>query len=487
MGRATLATSAILMAWLPVACDGSAVSTSPESVTRAVRTEAVDKTIRVGVLIDNGSPAKANFTNAALLAESQINAGLTAANSIFNLDVIVGYYGAGTGGQTQRTKAIELVNTSNVHGVVSDVSGAINGLTGSVSVNRLNYESPSAINHKIPVTCYQCSSAFFNDPAQTDLGFKDPDNWLWRTFFNARFESAVQVRLVLNRANNGDFNGDGKTKIVVYYDVGHQSAADTFTGLMDQIYGSIPHSVERIAKFFPSSPTTRAGELNKVFDNHNESTGLDDGAPDSIYLAFLPQNFAESLGDYSSYAISPKPPATANNGARRDFLLGTLVANGGEGLEGNSVRVVAASASGQAFLSSYRAANGNQNPELTASFMYDAIAAQTLAVLTAAAQNEDNQGNLDGLTPEQLRGGFALLSNPAGTLVGATPAGFETASKEIKSHKAINYDGAASSMDLRASDGEMFPEQVHWVIQGGQFVEFEAYGCDPSHPTCSSL
>jgi len=56
------------------------------------------------------------------------------------------------------------------------------------------------------VTCYQCSSAFFNDPNQTDKGFGDPDNWLQRTFFNATFESAVQVQLVVNRDNHGDFN-----------------------------------------------------------------------------------------------------------------------------------------------------------------------------------------------------------------------------------------------------------------------------------------
>jgi hypothetical protein len=94
--------------------------------------------IRIGALVDDASPAKVNFTAAANLAETQVNQGLAAAHSDYVVDVVVGYYGGGTG-KTQATRTIDLVNIDGVHGIVSDVSGAPNGATGTVAVNRLNY------------------------------------------------------------------------------------------------------------------------------------------------------------------------------------------------------------------------------------------------------------------------------------------------------------------------------------------------------------
>ena len=88
---------------LALACDPSA-----EDIASPVQQAVHDRTIRIGVLIDDASPAKANFTAAATLAERQINEGLTAAHSDFAVDVIVGYYG-GTTGKTQATRTIDLV------------------------------------------------------------------------------------------------------------------------------------------------------------------------------------------------------------------------------------------------------------------------------------------------------------------------------------------------------------------------------------------
>jgi hypothetical protein len=443
----------LLLALLPIACT---------------------ETIRIGVLVDDASPAKANFTAAATLAETQINAGLAAARSQFQVQVIVGSYG-GTTGKTQATRAIDLINLDDVHGIVSDVSGAADGPTGTVAVNRLNYESPLRIDHQVPVTCYQCSSAFFNDSSQSDLGFKDPENWLWRTFFNASFESAVQVQLVVNRPSQGDSNGDGYLKISVYYDGGHLSAATTMAGLLDALPAG-PHAVKLVQKLLPSTAASRAAELAAVLDS-----APDGHPPDAVYLAFLPQNAPESLADYSA-APAPKPPATANNGVRRDFLLPTLLASGGEGLHGSSVRVVAASSSGQGFLSSFQAASGGARPELTASFLYDAIAVQALGVLQAAGPGQ----TLGHLTPQAIRDAIGLINQPDGKPVEASANGFEHAAQAIRHHKRINYDGAASPADLTPV-GEMYPDLVHWQIQGGQFVEFEGYRCDPAHPNCTAL
>jgi hypothetical protein len=418
------------------------------------------ETIRVGVLIDSTSPARASFRAAAELAERQLNDGLSAAHSKFRVDVVISEFAAGQA----VANAINLVNVDDVHAIVSDISG------NTAGVNGLNYESPSRINHHVVVTCYQCSSAFFNDPTQANPGFADKDNWLFRTFFNATFESAVQVQLVLNRANQGDFDNDGFLKIVVYYDAFHLSAATTMPGILDALRAG-PHSVELIAKTIPSTEASRASELAAVFD-----TAPDGHAPDAVYLAFLPQNAPESLGDYTAQVVSPKPPAQANNGVRRDFLLPSLLGAGGAGLEGSSVRVVANSPSGELFRKAFGRATAGQTPELTSSFLYDAVVAPTLAGLVAGAGG--------AVTPERLRAKMGSFNDPKGKLIRPSCDDFAKAAQQIAKYKAINYDGASSPLDL-TPEGEMYPDLVHWQIQGGRFVELEAYRCDPQHALCS--
>jgi hypothetical protein len=60
---------------------------------------------------------------------------------------------------------------------------------------------------------------------------------------------------------------------------------------------------------------------------------------------------------------------------------------------------------------------------------------------------------------------------------------FQTAALRIRKQRPIDYDGAASSVDL-TPEGEMYPDLVHWRIEAGAFVELERYRCDPEHPNC---
>jgi hypothetical protein len=415
----------------------------------------------IGVLVDATSPARANFTAAAELAASQLNQGLESAASHLRIKVVVGAYGTGQA----RAVAIDLVNNQGVRALVSDISG------NTAAVNGLNYETPRPINRQVAVTCYQCSSAFFNDPAQTNPGFADPDNWLYRTFFNATFESAVQVQLVLNKPSQGDFDGDGHLRIAVYYDTFHLSAATTMPAIIDSLHSG-PHSVHLVAKTLPSTPETRAAEMASLLDSAGEGP-----RPDAVYLAFLPQNAPEALTDYRAQATAI--PVQANNGVRRDFLLATLLASGGQGLEGSSVQVVADSQSGRAFARTFQDRTGAA-PELTASFLYDAVAVHGLAVQVATAAGQ----RLAELSDEALRAGLGTLNDPQGKLIPATPPGFLQAALRIKLGQAINYDGASSAVDLTAV-GEMYPALVHWRIEDGRFVELETYRCDPENPNCA--
>jgi hypothetical protein len=417
--------------------------------------------VTVGVLVDDASPAKANFTGAATLAANQINQALAQTGIPMRINLVVAPY---TAGQAQNV-AIDLINTQGAIAMVTDTDGS------TADVNRLNYDlfSPIAPNH-VTVTCHECSSPSFNDPSGTDLGYADPDNWLFRTFYNAMFEASAQAQIALNRPNGGDIDGDGFLKIVVYSDQAHFLTGFAVQAALDALDPN-PHSVELVFKVLPSTPDTRAAEMAAIFD-----TAPDGHAPDAVYLAFTQDNILESLSDYSAFSVSPKAPAQADTAIRRNFLLPSLLAAGGAGLEGTSVLSVSATASGPLFQSAFASATGQQ-PELTASFLYDAVAAQALAIAVA---NANNNGNI---FPELVRDVFSDINTPGGTLIRPRVSDFKTASNKIKQQKPIDYDGASSPLDL-TFDGENYPDLVHWKIQSGSFVELERYQCDPSVPNC---
>jgi hypothetical protein len=440
----------------PLAC-GNVDDGAVEELASAAT--AAQPTFKVGVLVDNASPAKANFSGAALLAETQLNQALTSAGINVRFDMVLATYAAGQA----RDVAIDLINNQGVLAMVTDTDDS------TAAVNGLNYDftGTPAINHKVTVTCYQCSSPRFNNE-DTELGYSDPDNWLFRTFYNATFEGAVQIRLVLSRTRKGDFNNDKYLKIVVYADFPHLFPAFDMSGTMDALYPGA-HSLKVVFKSLPSDPATRDAELADVF-----SSDPDGHPPDAIYLAVTRDNILEALGDYTSHAPAKKPPASADNDTRRNFLLPALLAKGGANLEGSSVLAVSSSASGPLFKSAFVAATG-KDPELTASFLYDAVVAQVGAIGVAQS---------NGTTiPEAIQSSFPAINEAGGTVIRPRVSDFKTAALRIKNHQPINYDGASSSLDMTFS-GENYPELVHWKIQSGKFVELERYQCNPDRPTC---
>jgi hypothetical protein len=165
----------------------------------------------------------------------------------------------------------------------------------------------------------------------------------------------------------------------------------------------------------------------------------------------------------------------ANDEARRDFLLPSLLASGGATLEGASVLRVSDSASGSVFRSAFVSATGNQ-PEVTAAFLYDAVVVQAEAISWAF--------HFESTDPQVILGNFFNVSDPSGKIFRPRPADFKTAALRIAQEQPINYEGAGSSVDFDFA-GENYPDLVHWKIQGGNFVEIERYRCDPQVPACA--
>jgi hypothetical protein len=426
----------------------------------APRAATAAETFTIGVLVKDASPAKANFTGAVTLAKNQIKQALAQSGIGVELDMVVAPY---TDGQ-QQAVAIDLINNKGALGLVTDDNQT------TADVNRLNYEFVPRVAHKFPVTCYQCSSPRFNDFADTDPGYADFEDWLVRTFFNATFQPAALVRQVLRRSNGGDLDNDGHLKIVVYFDVDHFSETFAIQTALDSLHpGS--HSVEQVFKLLPSSPQSRADEMAAIFD-----TAPDGRAPDAVFLMFREPNVVESLGDYTAFAVSPRPPALTTEEVRRNYLLPSLLAAGGAGLEGVSVLNVSSTPSGALFKTAFGALTGLQ-PEATTAFLYDAVLAQTIAIGWARSNGST--------LPEVIRGNFFNISDPTGTLIRPRVADFKTAAQRIKRQRPINYDGGASPVDL--VNDEIYPDLVRWKIQSGKFVELERYRCNPQNPTCPPI
>jgi hypothetical protein len=444
----------VLATVLPLAC--SAPEDTVDSTRQAVT--AVE-TFKVGVLVDATSPARTNFSGAAALVKTQVNQAMAAAHVNGRFDVIVGSYAPG---QAQAV-AVDLINNQGVIAIVADTNDS------TTAVNHLNYDftSPIAPRH-VTVTCYQCSLAGFNDTFQTDPAVSDTENWLFRTYYNASFETPLQAQIVLNRASHGDFDHDGFVKIVVYADFAHFNAAINFISAVDALYSG-PHSVSLVFKITPSDAGTRAAEMAQIFDSS------DGHHPDAVYLSLPPDPALEALGDYRSFAVTgAKPPLTAENDVRRNFLLPALIAAGGEGLEGSSVQLVSSSPSGPLFKSAFVSATGQQ-PELTSSFLYDATVAQVGAIGIARSNGT--------VTPELVQGNFPSVNAPGGTVIRPRVSDFTTAATRIKNHQPINYDGGSCPLELTAA-GENYPDLVQWRIHNGAFQEVKRYQCDPDHPNC---
>ena len=296
-----------------------------------------------------------------------------------------------------RAAAIQLISATGVKGIVTDVSG------DTVPVNMFNYDPSSHLN-KVPITCYACSSSFINNPnaMETDvvkqLAEQDPDGWLYRVFFNSKYETLVQTQIALAKGTAGDVNGDGKFKVTIYAqnDAFGQSVSVGITNATNML-ATIPTSIETI--YVPPTADVNsynwAADLAKVTDNFNENTQMTDGAPDAIIVAVLSAGATATVQNYfnGGYTI----PLEASTAFRRDYILRSIGA-AANGVEGDSNYRYAHNDAGTAFANAFKASAGNI-PEQLSSGAYDSAMVLMLAALIAA-QPLDSP---DDVMPVQIR------------------------------------------------------------------------------------
>ena len=439
----------------------------------------VTHTIPIGALAAlTGNGATLDHQKAFQLAQDQMNQALTLAKSNIRFAVTVADSQGSASAAT--TAAMQLIGTTGVKGIVTDVSG------DTVPVNMFNYDPASTLN-KVPITCYACSSSFINNPDATETdpikqaAERDADNWLYRVFFNSKYETLVQTQIALAKGTKGDVNGDGKFKVTIYAqnDSFGQSVSVGITNATNML-ATIPTSIETI--YVPPTADVNsynwAADLVKVTDNFNENTQMTDGVPDAIIVAVLSAGATATVQNYfnGGYTI----PLEASTAFRRDYILRSIGA-AANGVEGDSNFRYAQNDAGTAFGNAFKAAAGNV-PEQLSSGAYDSAMVLMLAALIAAQP----LGSPDDVTPTQIRDAIASISDPNGMRVIPMVDSLEAGVTQIAAGKAIHYDGASGTCDFNAA-GELFPPLVHWKVENQQFVELEAYNCSDAQPLCPAL
>lgn len=437
----------LIAALLPLACGD--VGSPPASGG----TLAVGDVFKIGVLIDSALPGRDDFIAAVHLAEGHLNQGLLDGGASVQFQVLVTSYS----GDVQ-TPAIDLVNNQGALALVVDTSFP------AANVNALNYDFTPRLDHKVPVTCFQCSMSQIHDPGTFDIGFADVDHWLFRTFFNFAFENGVQARMVRSRPRAGDLNNDGFVKVVVYCDPEHFPAGLSFSNALDSVAAG-PHATE---------PLIRSGnfdfDMSQIFDSDP------DGHPaDVVVMLMGPRDGFPALTAFNGFSAPFKPALQLADDLRRGAYLPALIASGIPNLEGSSVLTVNDSSAGPMFRNAFSAATGHL-PEQTASYAYDAVVLPALGIAWAAHFGQVEPALIQGLMA-------STVNDPSGAAIRPRASDFKTAAQRIASDQPINYEGASSNLDIDFN-GENYPDLAHWKIQSGKFSDLEIFGCDPDHPTC---
>lgn len=418
--------------------------------------------IHIGALTDETGPsASPLYRNAVALASKQMNQALANAGSKVRFSI--SFADSRSDGAHSQTSAAALINDDKVVGIVTDISG------DTVSVNTLNYQEEPRADYKVPITCYLCSSAFINNPEAKDdkdparqAALRDQDNWLFRTFFNAKYEAAVQTQILLG-TDGGDLNGDGLVKVGVYAinDAYGQSSADAVkTALTELVEGE---SATEVVYFDPMADLN-SYDFGKDLDTLTSSA---DGEPDAIFLALLSGSSSGAVkayreGDY-------QPPLFATTAFRRNAILSNL-GSLAEGVQGNSPPLVADDASGQAFRDAFEE-SGDQ-AEMGCSGAYDSTVTLMLASIAASVDLTDPSA----VTADAVREAMALISDPEGEPISATVEDFARAYEVLTSGGTVRYDGASGATNYN-EDGDASPVLVHWKVQQKKFIETDVYDC----------
>ncbi len=288
---------------------------------------------------------------------------------------------------------------------------------------------PVATSVTVPKKRVQISGAS-TSPAITVL---EDDDYLFRTTVSDAAQGVVLARL----AQEEGYKTAGVMFINNAYGEGLADQFETtFTSLGGEITGKIPHE--------DSQPTFKS-ELEKATA----------GDPDVLVAISYPGQaevyLRESLeGGYSSKFLLV-------DATKSPEMIGTV---GWDLLEGSLGTAPGApdSPQRQAFLNSYAAAHGGQEPEHP--FVSETYDAAILIALAAAKAGTTTNSTA-------IRDALRAVANPPGEVVGPGVDDIKKALSLIAAGQDINYEGAGGPVDFDENGDVAGPIEI-WKVEGGK-------------------
>src|SRR5262249_3537854 len=157
-------------------------------------------------------------------------------------------------------------------------------------------------------------TAVHADPL-TQTAYRDPENWVFRVFFVASYESSLAVQIALRRGKGGDVNGDGRFRVAVY------AQSDAFgesceSGIRAAVKKLAPEGVVSTV-WYDVTHDPRTYDFSEDVKKLTVTDPQDKGkGPDMVYLAVLGLPTTKVIQAYRSAKITA--PLQSSTSLRRN-------------------------------------------------------------------------------------------------------------------------------------------------------------------------
>jgi hypothetical protein len=436
------------------------------------------KTITIPALAPiSGEHKNENWRGAYELAVAQMNEALVGESVTFELDV------RDDGNSAATAKGlVEEFFSKSAPVIVTDTSGV------TVEANKLNYNPAQTL--RIPILCGSCTAATINKAdytkdnaaafeveATADLG-----NYIRRTTITdaGRLKATLQEILVRGPNQDGDMNGDGITKLVVFDPNVNPVYLPQLKSIAPTVHNNPTMLRYENVFLLQDSPTSHdfSKDFTVASNSMNETTGEIDGPPD-YYLSFAAPTYMTGL--VTAYKVGGYDSVSIIQGSSfiRTSILQALGAYA-EGHESTSNELWTLDVSGQVFAAEFEKKMGFQPAGYDSAF-YDAMVFALLGVLKAALPLADPSK----VTSAAVQVSLDQLNTPAGQKIYTGVAEFKKAIAAFRKGEEINYEGASGPCDWDAV-GNVAGRIAHIKVEGGRWVQKRLFDC-VKDPTCPAV
>ena len=437
-------------------------------------------TVTLGQVIDRtGSIATPSWADSIRLAVGTANQALKQAGQP-DLRFALVDANSGNAPDMARLGAVQVVRKEGAKAIITDSS------QDDIAIHMLSYEGDGSQALDVPVVCMACTSPNINNPAATDAdpvkmaALRNAKGWNFRTTMSDVYQARVLAHLLLPKGPETDLNGDGRFKLAIYASDDPYGHGFSESLKKDVLHSAPDASVEQIFHDVKAVPAEYnwAGDVARLTDKRNESTGKTDGVPDAVVAISFPKFEIHFTKAYLESKTKVRLVHTHNFRAARVLEALSFAV---EGQEGTSQAVLGDGNSARVFSGDLQALTG-QLPAFRDAAAYDAAMTLMLATLHAVKQNRLENAEL--VTGAMIRDSMRSINDRSGEPVDAGIAGFARAAQLIRQGKTIDYQGASGPCDYDAR-GDVVAQLARFRVQS-QFVDVEKFDC-VSDRECPSI